>query len=155
MSTTIKTVSVNVDDWEFLIKERVNISAEVRDFLNQKVALMKGDSKGVDLELLKRKMKKKEEEHTTLTAELKEMHNIMELHKKEVEAKETKKIEEEKAKMEALSKCINCGNVIQGKKHNFKAGQVCQACFLGANGKQVSKWSKEAKNGETITKSKD
>ena len=147
MDLTHKTITVDVHDWNYLKRNNINLSAEVRSYLTERVALMRGDVGGIDIELLKRKLEKKQEKHNNLMSEIRHIEKTLADYNQMVEKKRIEKLEQEKTELENQQKCINCDQVILSKKYKFKAGFVCNSCFLSTDGEQVKKWSEEAKNG--------
>jgi len=142
MNLIHKTVTVDIDDWGYLRRHNINLSAEIRDYLRQRVAIMRGNLEDIDVELIRRKMEVKKEKFVILQAEIRNMEDLLKKNKDLAEQKKLEDLEAEKEKIESQTKCINCGNFIENKSHKFKGGNVCHACFLSATGKQVTGWNK-------------
>ena len=143
MNLLHKTITVDIDDWKYLRRHNINLSAEIRDYLSQRVAIMRGELGGIDIELIRRKLEVKKEKFTELQAEIRSMEEILFKAKEKVEEQKITALEEEKKKIEASTKCINCSNIISHKAHQFNNGKVCHACYMTTTGDQIKKWNEK------------
>ena len=58
------------------------------------------------------------------------------------ESEKVARLEQEKADMEKMKSCQNCGHEVLDKNpKKFKIGIICQACYRGMTAQDLQKWS--------------
>ena len=137
--------TILVDD-EVVIKARsmgINISQEIRDYLKKLVEVRDHDVEGINIELAKIEQDKRIKQLNTITSELKYYENQIIRYNEIQEEKKKQELEQQKKEVERLSKCANCGNMLQekAKKYKMPIGHICNACFMVATGDDYRRWN--------------
>jgi len=121
----------------------INISAATEEYIKILIARKTQNTEAINLEIEKLKFKELSEKIAQLQSEAnicnENIRKVEELGKKaEIEA-----LEREKEQLKRESSCINCGSPFnpKTKTHKFKAGNVCNACFMSSDRDMVRKWN--------------
>ena len=140
MTKTQKAIIVDEEVWNKLKSQNMNISQELRDYMQILVERNEKDVEGLSKQLEIIKAKKLRKKLAEMQAELKKTEeNIAKIEEKEAE-NQKKLLENAKKDAEKQEKCLNCGNFILDKYQKFGKGLVCQACFMSADAKSLTKW---------------
>jgi len=117
---------------------------EASSFCNEqmrlRIASQKGSVKFIDMELLKLKQKELLKEADKKNAELIVINEQLKTQEEETKNQEVKRLEEEKEKIEALTKCDGCGFQMHEIAVTTKKGlKFCKECFFNEHPKLLEK----------------
>jgi DNA repair exonuclease SbcCD ATPase subunit len=147
MSKTHITISVDntiYSDFQTAMGKG-NISAKLEEYMANCVNIVKSDSNAINIKLLNNEINQLEEEQSKISSKLTKLRHLKEMYVKAQAEAETKKLEEEKERIENQNRCANCGNVLGEKQrsHKFAVGLICNPCFMTSNSSLIKKWSGE------------
>ena len=141
MGLVPKIVHVDEDAWNCMpVGERSEIiRAFMRDYTNN----IKDNLEGINIELLKMKIIKLQNEKIRIDTDLQSSQTKLDNALKAQEEIRIKKLESEKQVIEAAKKCIECNRPIDdnSKKYAFKRGNVCVSCYHEKAGAKWREWS--------------
>jgi hypothetical protein len=122
-----------------------NVSSKVEDYMNNMVNVVKQDSTGINVRLIRNKINDLEKDGSKISAELTSLKQQLQMYEKVQAENETKKLEQEKERIENQNKCANCGNILGEKvrSHKFSIGLICNPCFITSNKESIKKWTNE------------
>lgn len=118
-------------DYEFMVGPG-NKSSSLQSMMENFIAAKKADSSIVNIQLLRSKSNDLTKQASKINAELSSIRQQIEMYEKQSKDIEIKKLEEEKAKIEAQTKCIHCQSFIDGKRFATSLGDICSSCFHNA-----------------------
>lgn len=124
-----KAIVVNLEDWEYLMSLRLNMSSEIREFLRQLRARKSGDVDGINIELERIKLDKNRDKLLKIQVEIQTSEDIIKRFDELEQTKEEEKLKKEKEVAEAKEKCVHCNNFIRDKRIEVQAGFLCKACY--------------------------
>ena len=117
-----------------------NISAEINQYLRQKMAIYATPEMVQEQQLIKEIREHKEKANKEAQALAFKQIRLKELRRVK-EEEEAKRLELKKEQYEASIKCLNCKNLIEGHKgHKLKKGRLCNACFMTLPPEIKLKW---------------
>ena len=120
-----------------------NVTLELAELMRMRIAQLRGDIEGIDLEILIKEISKLEQEQAKITSEIHQKTAIKREILQKREEKEKKRLENEKKRLENSKKCINCNQLLgeNEKKHQFVGGFVCNPCFYNEAGTKIKEWN--------------
>lgn len=143
MTKKVITISIDIETHKKLKVLKCNISGLVNEFLKNYVYETGGEFDKVDIQITKLEAENLREKLTKTQANLQKKEEILRIFDQNQKEMELKSLQKEKEMIEKLTKCVNCGNMLDERKksHDFPIGNICKACFIGANGEDIKKWS--------------
>lgn len=120
-----------------------NVARSITEYMQNVVAQQNQDIEGINIKLTILEIDKLQKKISKLQAELLQKTQIKEKYETLQKEAEEKRLIEEKDRIEASTKCINCGNFLEGdkKSHRFPKGNVCNGCFMSATGDSIKRWN--------------
>ena len=124
---------------------RGNVSPKVEEYMNNVICVVKQDSSGINVRLIRNKIGELEKEGSKVSAELSNLRQQLQIYEKVQAEIQSKELEQEKEKIENQFRCANCGNILGEKirSHKFAIGLICNPCFLTSNKENITKWGCE------------
>lgn len=129
---------------EFMaIVGRGNLTRTIEQFMLNTIAVNNKDTKGIDIKLLNNDLERLKRKLSKIQAELTQKQKLKEKYEEEHRKAEELALIEEKERIEAKHKCIQCGRIINEaeKIHKFPKGSVCSGCFMAADSSNIKRWS--------------
>lgn len=120
-----------------------NITKSLTEYMQNVVATQNQDIEGIDIKLVNLEIEKLQKKISKLQSELQKQLQMKDKYEHLQQTAEEKRLLEEKQRIEAATKCINCGSFLEdGKKsHTFPKGNVCNGCFMSATGESIKRWN--------------
>lgn len=137
MSSKInRMITVNIEIWDKFQRLFPNqASSFCNEQMRLRIAYAQGDLSNVDVELLKVYEKEILQEVDLANSKLSDIREKLNLIKSESEKKEKARLEEEKARLEAMSKCAGCGTQMQTSHVKAGGEHFCKSCFMNEHPK--------------------
>lgn len=130
MQTTTKSIIVNTDDWKYLQGLNLNLSQEIREFLQKLKESNEINVDGINIKLERLKLESSIKEMAHLQANIQAIESRIERHEKTQIKTEEKKLKDEKEELEKQTSCANCHKIIDEEtKRDVKKGIIlCNVC---------------------------
>lgn len=140
---THTTVSVDAELIEKAKTLNINVSGNFNDYLSSLINQRQNNLEGINIELEMIKQRKLQTQFNNIKMELDDCTQKIGRYQELEEQKKQQELEKEKQRIEASTKCINCGSFLEeGKKsHRFPKGNVCNGCFLSSNSESIKRWN--------------
>lgn len=124
-------ITVNPEIWDKFQRLFPNqASSFCNEQMRLRIAYSQGDLNNVDIELLKVHEREVLQEVDIANSKLTEIREKLSLITAESEKKEKARIEEEKARIEALSQCDGCGKQMINPHLEQGGEKFCKECFF-------------------------
>lgn len=137
------TITLKVEESEWIQLPMGERSKLVRDFVSNYIAYKSGDMNKIDEQILLRKKVTLDHKKMSVDTELESINQTLSKLKEDREKAEEEKLLEEKERIESAKKCLNCGKILEEahKKFEFNKGLVCNTCFFGADKDSINRWN--------------
>lgn len=142
-----RNVMINIDSETLERFDRAigqgNRSEAISKYMETYSLTKDDDVDGINAEILRREITELNRGISDLQAQRESKQQVLDEYYRCRDEKEQQELQDQRDKLEAASKCINCGNFLDDRKkqHKFSKGNVCHACYLGMTGEDVKKWS--------------
>lgn len=133
-----RMITVDPEIWDKFQRLFPNqASSFCNEQMRLRIAYSQGDLNNVDIELLKVQEREVLQKVDLANSELSQIREKLNLVTAEAEKEEKARLEAERARLEAMTKCSGCG--CQMQKPHLKAGgeQFCKSCFMSDHPKVI------------------